>query len=74
MKYEGISFNSQWVKERTLKEFLSEVRANKHWWPNDPNRIDKAKALYLLLVPVTTKAGGDEPPASLNDDVHGASE
>lgn len=61
MKYEGISFNEAWIKARSLKEFLAEVRKNKHWWPDDENRIDKAKSLYFLIVPATKKEG---PPVA----------
>lgn len=55
MTYEGISFNESWIKQKSLKEFLAEVRKNKHWWPDDENRIDKAKSLYFLIVPATKK-------------------
>lgn len=77
MMYEGINFNEDWIKSQTQDEFLSEVEVNKEtWWPNDPNRVDKANAVYLLLMP-KAKAGVKKAPAkALTDkenDIHGDS-
>ncbi len=75
MTYEGINFIEDWVKTKTQDEFLAEVEVNKEtWWPNDPKRIEKANAVYSLIMP-KAKAGRKKPADALTDkenDVHGA--
>jgi hypothetical protein len=78
MTYEGINFTEDWVRSKSLDEFLAECEVNKDvWWPNDPNRIQKAKSFYALIMPVVkAKAGGKTPAKAfinkeLDNDVHG---
>lgn len=56
MKFEGISFNENWIASKTEEEFLGEASVNKHWFENDPNRDAKLKELYALVVPTPEAA------------------
>lgn len=46
IKHEGVSFNSEWVKTLTLKEFVSHP-ANLALWP-DAYRRDKIERLKFV--------------------------
>ena len=71
MRYDGISFNEAWVKEKSLKEFIAEVRLNKHWWPDDPKRIEKAKSLYFLLTKQEVAPETEPSSIDMKHDIHG---
>lgn len=58
VKYEGISFNSEWVASKTEKDFLKEADVNKHWFEGDPKRTEKLKEVYALAT------GKAEAPAA----------
>lgn len=44
--YEGISFNTNWVKSVKEKDFIEH---EKHHFENDPNGKEKLKEAYALM-------------------------